>query len=458
MELKENYHRDMEAYKRTDNHRKYAEYLASFKLKYSGTAGTHKHQRLPELATEHSVEDKRPKLEHEDSRESKDSKESTASGGSAAGREASDPPRADASMHESRRRVDSMSSAGPMQLSEGLPSPASATGGALNLRGALAPILSHSMGSPISTSPSSPSLRRDSSTGPMPATVLQPRPFIDANADFPPYPGRSQQLHRNTPYRDGPPHRSSSLGPSIDPRLREHETHSPVDEERLFSRPIPKLLHQTTSSSSNVSLGSGMSTGTADTTASSDYDRPQLPPLSATGLHKPGGKMADYALRPSQPPSTSGSTTPGVPHHPYQPPPSGSPSFSGMKFEFLQLPAPYNVAFSQQGQPPLPRPENEGRLANIFELQDVPARVPPRSLAHQPLADHPHASSSMSSARETRNAPLQPLQPVLPRLRPGPSGLPRNNRPMDPGVRPDEDRLAFLADVADADRDRRSGS
>ena len=474
MELKENYHREMDAYKTTENYRTYAEYLANFKLKYSGTAGTQRAPQLQVLAAKPWIDDKRPKLEQADS------KDSTGSGGSSGGREVTEPSQDGPGVHGSRRRVDSTSSAGPMHSSNGLPSPASVTGRPVGLRGGPATILQHGAGSPISTSPSSPSVRRDSSAGPAPATLLQPRPFIDVNTDLTSYSGKSQRSHRNTPYRDGPLHRSSSSGPPIDPRLsRGHGTQSPVDEERQSGRPVPSLVHQNTSSSSNVSLGSGMSTATSGTSlgsgmstgtsgtaatpisimtrGSDEYDRPQLPPLSTTGLHKPGGNMADYALRPSQPPSSSGCTIASAHQNPPQAPLSGSPTFSGMKFEFLQLPAPYNVAFSQPGQPPLPRLANEGRLANIFDSQDIPGRTSLRSLPYQPNSD-PVNIPLLSQPREAGNSPLQPLQPLLPSLRPGISGSPRTNHPWDPTIRPDEDRLAFLADVAHADRDRRSGS
>ena len=369
MELKENYHREMNAYKTTENYRNYAEYLVNFKLKYSGNAGMQEQQHLQEVEAKHPVDGKRPRLEQEDS------KDSTGSGGSSGNRELTDPLQAGTATHEGRRRVDSTSLAGPIQPSGGLPSPGSVTGRPLGLRGGPATILPYNNVSPMSTSPSSPSIRRGSSAGPVPATMLQPRPFIDASTDLTSYSSRSQRLHRNAPYGDGPSHRSSSSGPSIDPRLsRGPENQSPVDEERQSGLPIPKLIHQNTSSSSNLSLGSGMSTTTASTAASSvstitrgaeDNDRPQLPPLSATSLQKPGGSMADYALRPTQPPPSSGNTPPSGHQNAYQTPFNGSSSFSGMKFEFLQLPAPCNVAFSQQGQPPLPRPENEGRLANI---------------------------------------------------------------------------------------------
>ena len=316
----------------------------------------------------------------------------------------------------------------------------------------------------MSTSPSSPSVRRDSSTGSMPGAVLLPRPAKEPTAELTSYSGVSQRMQRSSPYGDGHSHRSGSLGPSIDPRIsRSHENTSPLDEQRHSGRPVPMLVHQNTSSSSNISIGSGIST--TSTGASSIYpitrnaeesDRPQLPPLASTGLHKSSGSMADYALRPGQPPS-SGATPPNVPQKSYQSPFNGSPSLSGMNFESLQLPVPYNLPFGQEHQPPLPRPDKEGRLANMFDLQDIPPIGPLRNVTLQQGTDQ-HSVAPMGQNMEPRNSPLQPLQPVLPSLRPGVSAIPRNNLPLGPSVRLHEDRLAFLADVAHADQDRRSGS
>ena len=357
-----------------------------------------------------------------------------------------------------------MSSAGPQQSTRDFPSPASVTGRQIGSRGGLATILPHSNVSPLSTSPSSPSVRRDSSTGPMPGAVLLPRPSTESTAEITSYSGISQRLHRNSPYGDVHSYRSGSLGPSIDPRLsRSHENQSPLDEQRHSSRPVPKLVHQNTSSSSNMSIGSGMSS--SSTAASSIYpiarnaeesDRPQLPPLSATGLHKPSGNMADYALRPGQPP-LSGTTPPNVQHKSHHSPFNGSPSLSGMNFEFLQLPIPYNLPFGQELQPPLPRLDNEGRLANVFHLQDIPPIGPLRNVTLQQGADQ-HSVAPLSQNMEPRNSPLQPLQPMLPSLPPGVSTIPRDGLPPGSGTRPHEDRLAFLADVAHADQDRRSGA
>lgn len=412
-------------------------------------------------------DDKRPKLDKEES------KESYGSSGSTLSRENTDPSQAGASAYRSRGRGDSTGSTGPMYSVGGLSSPASVTSRPVSLRTGLTVIPSHSNASPSSTSPSSPSVGRDSSMGPTPATTLQPRPFIDTTADPASYSlGRSQPFHRNAPYRDGRPYQNDSSGPAIDRRLsRSYGTQSPVDEEVRPNRPIPKLVHQNTSSSSGMSYGSSVSNAPSGTTASSistivrgteDCDRPQLPPLSATGLPKPGGSMADYALRSSQTSLSSGITNSSNAHGmPYQAAPCGSSLYSGMKSESLHLPALDDVAIHQQGHlsvlPPL---RNEGRPANISALPDMSARPP-------------SISNALSLARDPKDSdsPLQPLPPVLPSLRPGISsssspspssgGLPRSTsgatRPLDPSSglpRPDEDRLAFLADVAHADQGR----
>ena len=237
-----------------------------------------------------------------------------------------------------------MSSAEPRIPMGGFSSPMSAPGRQVGGRGGLATILPHKSISPLSTSPSSPSIRRDSSTGPMPAAALLPRPLQEPSTDLSSYSVVNQRMHRNSPYGDSPKYRSGSSGPSMDSRIpRNHDNQSPMDDQRPSTRPPPKLAHQSTSSSSNLSLGSGLST--ASTTASSIYpatrnledsDRPQLPPLSATGLHMSSGNMADYALRPGQA-SSSGITASNIHHGSYSSSLSGSPSFPGKEPRFLSF-------------------------------------------------------------------------------------------------------------------------
>ncbi len=69
-----------------------------------------------------------------------------------------------------------------------------------------------------------------------------------------------------------------------------------------------------------------------------------------------------------------------------------------------------------------------------------------------------HKLNPLDQAKERRDSPLQPPTSHLPSMRPGLPTVPRNSHPPAPDARPEQDRLAFLADVAHADHDWRPAS
>ena len=338
-----------------------------------------------------------------------------------------------------------MSSAEPRITPGGFPSPMSAHAGHIGGRGGLATI--HNNRSSMSTSPSSPSVRRDSSAGPLPPAALLPRPSHETTTDISSYSAVNQRMHRNSPYGDAPTHRSGSSGPSMDSRsIRQQDHPNSMDEPRHTSRPAPKLVHQGTSSSSSLSFGSGLSTVSTNpssifpsTKNVEDGDRPQLPPLSVTGLHKPSGNMADYALRPSQPPS-SGTANLGTHPNIYQSSYGGGSS-SGMVLTSSGSTTYLSVCSKS--------------IANQDDRVDLPSIGSFRNVTLQE-ATEPHKIILPGQATHRKDSPLQGIAPVLPTL-PSLSTITRDGNLKDLESRPDQDRLAFLADVARADHDRRLG-
>lgn len=106
-----------------------------------------------------------------------------------------------------------------------------------------------------------------------------------------------------------------------------------------------------------------------------------------------------------------------------------------MQFESLQLPLPYNISF---GQRPLPRPENEGKLANICDIQDVNRER--HSLRNLTLDQDHSGTPSPANARSLLEPQHPPHRPALPTL---PSML--RDDPPDPALPPDADPLSVLA-------------
>ena len=346
-----------------------------------------------------------------------------------------------ASTDPRERRFDSMSSVGPYSSASGLPSPASVTSVTPALRGGVSSIIPLGTASPMPTSPSTPSARRLSSTWSSLHGTLQDRPSIDTYSEREGPPGMGQQNHRFFPNDNTEKQtaQGSASGPFNDPRPRRGRT-SPLDQPYRSNR-IPNLLeHSKSDSSSKSSIGSTVSsTSTAPSSIFSavtlDEEKRSamsLPPLSNITTNSVGGASSfDSAAQRNFPPLTSRSASSFAPQR--GPDSPFNPSPSGMKFESLQLPLPYNIAF---GQHPQPRPEQEGKLANIFDLQDVPRER--NSLRNLSLDREKSATlTSSRSLPSPWHLPQHPNLPILPSMSPDDS--------QDPPLRPDADPLSVLA-------------
>lgn len=451
---KERFHTEMAAYKMTDTFVEYSDYLTDFKTKNALQAGRylivgrqiHVTRRMLKIVPD----GKRPRLEQELSNAS------STSVGSGTNNADSTLINADA---RHRGRVDSMSSTGQYSTPGSLPSPASVNSRPAAPRGSVGAILPNGAASPMSTSPSSPSVYRDSSAGPL---FSHAQPSIEYPERLTAY-NSLQQLPRILPSKSHEHQNSSSSTTPIDPRLS-HSRTSPYSS----SHHAPSLVHHTSSHSSNPSVNSNQS-GTSTAASSNpslnsnqssvsnaasslfkqggDEDsKPQmtLPPLAAVSMKSSGtSSPAEHALRPSRA-SQSGLTSSGLVAQQNSDSPFGSFAPSGMEFESLQLSLPYNISFGRQ---PLPRPDNDGKLANICDLQDVSReRHSLRGLSLQQTGTSP---------RETLGSSRSPSdRPVLPSISQV-SCIARHGTP-DPNEQPKPDPLSVLADAAnDADRKSR---
>ena len=159
-----------------------------------------------------------------------------------------------------------------------------------------------------------------------------------------------------------------------------------------------------------------------------------LPPLSMVTRQPASGKYYDstrsHDMHQLANRTASSYAHQQPPHSPFSPTAS-----TGMQFESLQLPLPYNISF---GQRPLPRPENEGKLANICDIQDVNRER--HSLRNLTLDQDHSGTPSPANARSLPEPQHPPHRPALPTL---PSML--RDDPPDPALPPDADPLSVLA-------------
>lgn len=239
--------------------------------------------------------------------------------------------------------------------------------------------------------------------------------------------------------RDRQTAQGSVSGPFSDSRLARGRT-SPVDQQRRSNR-IPTLLqHNTSDSSSKSSIASTVSSAStapsslfsAGTVDEEKRATMSLPPLANITANTPGGSYLDSAAKRNHPPLTRRSAASFGPQRLADSPFNPSQT-TGMKFESLQLPLPYNISF---GQSPQPRPQQEEKLANIFDLQDVPWE---RNSLRNLTLDH-EVSPTPTSSRSLPS-PWRPThQPSLPNF----PSMSRDDS-QDLPLRPDADPLSVLA-------------
>ena len=381
------------------------------------------------------LDGKRPKLVQE---------ESTASSGSLGSQaECQDlPPN---SVDSRQPRFESRGSVGPhssARSTSGLPSPSSITSGPPVSRTGISSIIPLGTASSVPVSPSTPSFRRESSTASSFQGSGQVRPSIESYSEQTGPPVLVQQPHRILTLDSKDPKTAHSFSPGFFSQTRSPRRTSPPDPPRRSTR-VPTLMHHNTSDesskSSNISAFSNASTAATSlfTPVTVDEEKKaimSLPPLSMVARQPASGNSFDsrrshdsYQLAN---PATSSYAQQQSPHSPFSPTAS-----TGMKFESLQLPLPYNISF---GQHPLPRPEYEGKLANIYDIQDVNReRHSLRNLTLDQDHSGPPTPAKARPLPELQHPPHRPDLPALPSM--------SRDDPPDPTLPPDADPLSVLA-------------
>ena len=381
------------------------------------------------------LEGKRPKLVQEES--------TTSSGSLGSQTECQDPPHN--GVDSRQPRFESIGSVGPhssARSTSGLPSPSSITSGPPVSRVGIASIVPLGTASSIPESPSTPSIRRESSIASSFQSTGQVRPSIESYSERTGPLVLAQQPHRilTLDHKDVQP--AHSYYPGFFDQRRSPRRTSPLDTPPRSTR-IPTLLQQHTSEESfQSSIVSGLSN---PSTAASSLFTPvtvdeekkatmSLPPLSTVTRQSTSGKYYDSTR--SHDLHQAANRTASTYAHQQSPRSPFSPTAStGMKFESLQLPLPYNISF---GQRPLPRPEHEGKLANICEIQDVNRER--HSLRNLTLDQDHSGTPTPENARflpEPQHPPHRPDLPTLPSM--------SRDDPPDPALPPDADPLSVLA-------------
>ena len=379
------------------------------------------------------IEGKRPKIVQE---------ESTASSGSIGSQaECQDPD--PGSLDLRQRRFESIGSVGPSSSTSGLPSPGSITSGPSVSRTGISSVVSLDTTSPMPTSPRTPPTRRDSLNGSLFQNTGQLRPSVELFVEKTGSAGLGQHTHRTLPSDNGENQAAHNFASSSLHQTRSSRRTSPRNMSRHSNRTPTLLQHNISGESSKSSIASALSSGSTAisslyTQGTNDEDRKatiSLPPLS-TLQRQPGGGTSYYDPAKSQSTHQLANRT-ASPYARQQTtkPPFNSAASTGMKFESLQLPLPYNISF---GQRPLPRSVHEGKLANIYDIQDVPQER--HSLRNLTL-DKENSLTSIPpitrSLPEPQHPPHRPNLPTLP-------SLSHDDLP-DPALCPDADPLSVLA-------------
>lgn len=320
-----------------------------------------------------------------------------------------------------------MSSGGLYSATSGLPSPTSITSGPSVRRGGLSSIVPLGNTSPMSVSPSTPSVRRGSSTSQLFHNSGQGLPFVEEQSEriaMISSSGPDQNESRIVPLKTREARSLQGLGsgPFVEPRIARGRR-SPLENPRRSAR-LPTQLQHNGSESSKSSIVSTLSSGS---TAPSSLQMPvtldgekrsalSLPPLATLGPNsnssRNGSSYAEPVARPVLQPLASRAASSFAPRQP-SPSPVNSSLSTGMKFESLQLPLPYNISF---GQHPLPRPDSGGKLANIFDLQDISRK---RNAFGDLSLEREQGCATPNIPRgppEPRHPPHHPNLPSLPSL------------------------------------------
>ena len=426
---KEKYHAEMAEYKTTKSYREYQQYLAEFKAKHASSSGTYKSVATTSIANL-LLDGKRPKLTPEETQES------TTSSGSVVS-QLDGPESASGSTDLKHRRDGSVSSGGLHSVASGLPSPASVTAGTAVRRAGLSSIIPLGNTSPLAVSPSTPAARRETSTsqlfhksahGRLSAERQSERMITSSGSDLNyarVVPVKSQETSRTM--------QDPASGLFTEPRVS-RARREPLEIPRRSAR-IPTQLPYNLSDSSKSSTASTLSSSSSAPSslyspATFDGEKRlalSLPPLATLGPDSSsnGSSYDKQAARPALQPLAGRTASSLAQDQPSQTTVSSSSS-TGMKFESLQLPLPYNISF---GQHPLPRSDSGGKLANIFDLQDIPRE---RGSLRELSLGHEQGGTNPRSRPEPRHPPHHPNLPSLPSLLrdENPDSFPHNADPL----------------------------
>lgn len=315
-----------------------------------------------------------------------------------------------------------MSSEGLYSATSGLPSPASVTSGPAVRRGGLSSIVPLGNTSPLSASSSTPSVRRESSTGQLFHNSAQGRPSAERQNEWMSTLGPDQNHNRIVllESRETQTMQGLASGPFIEPRGSRGRRSPRGSPRRSAHTPAPvQCVASDSSKSSIISTLSSSNTAASPlySPATSDSEsRPalSLPPLATLDpkLGSNGSSYSEPGARSSLQPLASRIASSSASDQPSQSPFNPS-SFTGMKFESLQLPLPYNISF---GQHPLPRPDSDGRLADTLDRQDV---LRERNLLRDLSLEHEQRGDTATTPRghpKPRHPPHHPNLPSLPSL------------------------------------------
>ena len=311
-----------------------------------------------------------------------------------------------------------MSSGGLYSATSGLPSSANVSSGPAARRGGLSSIVPLGNTSPLSVSPSTPSTRRESLSSLLFQNSAQGRLSAERQSERMAMisPVAEQSHARIVPLesREARPLQGLASGPLVEPRMSRGRR-SPLESPRQSAR-IPTQIpynasDSSTMSSTSTAASSLYSPATLDGEKRSALSLPPLASLGSTSSSK-GSPYAETAARPTLQPLASRTASSVASDQPSQSPFDLSSS-TGMKFESLQLPLPYNISF---GQRPLPRPDSDGNMANIPDHKDLSRE---RSSLRDLSLGHEQGCATPTIPRgppEPRHPPHHPNLPSLPSL------------------------------------------
>ena len=333
------------------------------------------------------------------------------------------------------QRLTSSSSGGVYSTASGLSSPASTMSWPPAVRTGVPSVMAASGTSPTVSSPSIPSTLKFPSYASQSQIGVFGRQAAQRRMEsISPEPGQHLRDDKET----WPSMSHASLNGSRHARSSHSQTSSREFPRRSGGAP-PSLLYNTSDTSSKSSVASAWSANSSILISALDEPKRTglpLPPLAAMTHSSYTGSLAPVdpvATRQTiEPLAGRSALLKGAQHS------SASSSDSlpkGMKFESLQLPLPHNISF---GQRPLPRCEREVKLANIFDLQDIPGE---RKSFKDLSLQQQHATSPRSTSSQGVPEPRHPLH--VPHL----SSLPAQPREelQDPGLHPNADPLSVLA-------------